>query len=82
MHKIMTFIIAKLKSRPIIIWSESISEPIFGKVKNFIYTYILSGFNLIIYHNANAYLASGQKTAEYLIKKGISKERISRRCRA
>lgn len=74
--KIMTFIIAKLKSRPIIIWSESISEPIFGKVKNFIYTYILSGFNLIIYHNANAYLASGQKTEEYLIKKGISKERI------
>jgi len=76
LSKIMTFIIAKLKRRPIIIWSESISEPIFGKVKNFIYTVILSGFNLIIYHNSNAYLASGQKTADYFIKKRVAKERI------
>jgi len=74
--KIMTFIIGKLTNKPVIIWSESIGEAYFGKIKNFINANIFSLVNSFIYHNANAFLVSGQKTADFLIRKGLSKKKI------
>ncbi len=76
LSKLITFLIAKLKRKPVIIWSEDIGAIYFGRLKNFIHTKIFSFVNAFVYANSNAFLASGHQTADFLKKKGLSDEKL------
>ena len=80
--KLTVFLMAKYRHllrairKPIVIWAESIELGYYNKINDFVNRYLFWPIRHLIYHYADAFLAYGPKTRDFLIKNGIVKEKI------
>jgi len=74
--KLSAFLTAKLLKKPVIIWSGAIEEGYHNKIENLVNRYLFVPIRHLVYHYADAFVAYGQKTVNFLVKNGVPKEKI------
>jgi len=74
--KLVVFLIAKMFRRPVIIWSGAVEEGYYNKIEDLINRYLFAPIRHLVYHHADAFIAYGHKTADFLAKHGVPREKI------
>lgn len=74
--KIITFLIAKIFKKPVILWVGSADDNYYEKYKKMVDRYFLRPISKFYYRFADAFIAYGEKTRKYLLGVGIPVEKI------
>jgi len=76
LSKIFAFLVAKLRRKTVIIWSEAIDEGYYNKIRDLINRYFLYPIRRLVYHYVDGCVAFGEKTVVFLIQHGVAREKI------
>lgn len=76
LSKIFVFLVAKLRRKTVIIWSEAIDEGYYNKIRDLINRYLLYPIRRLVYHYVDGFVAFGEKTVSFLMQHGVSREKI------
>ncbi len=76
LSKLLTFVVAKILHKPVIVWSGAIEDGYYSKPIDLINRYLFASIRRFVYHYADAFLTYGTKTAEFLTKNGVPEEKI------
>lgn len=74
--KVIVFLIAKLLHKHIIIWSGNTEEDYYEGYRKIGDKYVLGPINKFIYRYVEAFIAYGEQTQKYLLKKGVPQQKI------
>ncbi len=74
--KLLVLLAAKLRKKPILIWTEVIEEGYYQKINDWINRYIFGFIRRLVYHHSDAFMPFGSKTIEYLLKSGVTRDKI------
>lgn len=74
--KMMTFIVAKLFSKPIVLWTGLTEDNYYEWYKILVDKYLFAPITRLYFRYTDSFVAYSNKTKEYLIKNGINPEKI------